>query len=177
MIDNILLYIKLFPSLIKFTKQRIIDTWKWFAILLIVELVLVLIALIMLSFIEIEDLSKARWLYRIFAMITFATMFATIFKSFKEYSQDYLITKSFQSTPLITTVANTLIGSSICCILSIITLLFKPVNFDASFIAFIVFYIMMILFIIFISVTLGLLDIIYKNMTMIFLLAVVINFL
>ena len=32
MIDNILLYIKLFPSLIKFTKQRIIDTWKWFAI-------------------------------------------------------------------------------------------------------------------------------------------------
>ena len=49
-------------------------------------------------------------------------------------------------------------------------------NFDASFIAFIVFYIMMILFIIFISVTLGLLDIIYKNMTMIFWLAVVINF-
>ncbi|WP_256097043.1 teichoic acid transporter [Staphylococcus haemolyticus] len=176
MIDNILLYIKLFPSLIKFTKQRIIDTWKRFAILFIAELVLVLIALITLSFIEIEDISKARWLYRIVAMITFATMFATIFKSFKEYSQDYLITKSFQSTPLITTVANALIGSSICCILSIITLLFKPVNFDASFTAFIVFYIMMILFIIFISVTLGLLDIIYKNMTMIFWLAVVINF-
>ena len=176
MIDNILLYIKLFPSLIKFTKQRIIDTWKRFAILFILELVLVLIALITLSFIEIEDISKARWLYRIVAMITFATMFATIFKSFKEYSQDYLITKSFQSTPLITTVANALIGSSICCILSIITLLFKPVNFDASFTAFIVFYIMMILFIIFISVTLGLLDIIYKNMTMIFWL-VVINFL
>ncbi|KGJ27173.1 teichoic acid transporter [Staphylococcus haemolyticus] len=176
MIDNILLYIKLFPSLIKFTKQRIIDTWKWFAFLFIVELVLVLIALITLSFIEIEDISKARWLYRIVAMITFATMFATIFKSFKEYSQDYLITKSFQSTPLITTVANALIGSSICCILSIIILLFKPVNFDASFIAFIVFYLMMILFIIFISVTLGLLDTIYKNMSMIFWLAVVINF-
>ena len=77
MIDNILLYIKLFPSLIKFTKQRIIDTWKWFAILFIAELVLVLIALITLSFIEIEDISKAR-LYRIVAMITFATMFATI---------------------------------------------------------------------------------------------------
>ena len=54
MIDNILLYIKLFPSLIKFTKQRIIDTWKRFAILFIAELVLVLIALITLSFIEIE---------------------------------------------------------------------------------------------------------------------------
>ena len=84
------------------------------------------------------------------------------FLNLLKYSQDYLITKSFQSTPLITTVANALIGSSICCILSIITLLFKPVNFDASFTAF-VFYIMMILFIIFISVTLGLLDIIYKN--------------
>lgn len=58
MIDNILLYIKLFPSLIKFTKQRIIDTWKRFAILFIAELVLVLIALITLSFIEIEDISK-----------------------------------------------------------------------------------------------------------------------
>ena len=41
MIDNILLYIKLFPSLIKFTKQRIIDTWKRFAISF-AELVLVL---------------------------------------------------------------------------------------------------------------------------------------
>ena len=49
----------------------------------IAELVLVLIALITLSFIEIEDISKARWLYRIVAMITFATMFATILNLLK----------------------------------------------------------------------------------------------
>ncbi|MCC3665564.1 hypothetical protein [Staphylococcus haemolyticus] len=52
-----------------------------------------------MSFIEIEDISKARWLYRIVAMITFATMFATIFKSFKEFSQDLLLTKPFNSKP------------------------------------------------------------------------------
>ena len=63
MIDNILLY-KTFPSLISLLK-RIIDTWKRFAILFIAELVLVLIALITLSFIEIEDISKARWLYKL----------------------------------------------------------------------------------------------------------------
>ncbi|RIO70384.1 teichoic acid transporter [Staphylococcus borealis] len=176
MIDNFLLYIKRFPSLIEFTKQRIIDTWKWFAMLLMAQLVVIVIALMTLSFIGIEDISKARWLYRLIAMMTFITLLATIFKSFKAYSQDYLITKSFQATPLVTAIANALLGSFICCILTLIVVLFKPVNFDESLIAFIVFFIMMVLFIVFISVTLGLLDIIYKNMTKLYFLIGIICF-
>lgn len=168
MIDNILLYVKLFPSLIKYTKQRIKDTWKWFAILFGVQLIILALSVGVVSFSEIEDVVKARWLYKLSALVTFITIIATIYKSYKEYSQDYLVTKAFQSSPIITTIANAIIGSIIVTILTMIISLFKPINFETSILATLFFTLMIILFMIFISVMVGLLNIISSRVTKIY---------
>ncbi|RIL70952.1 teichoic acid transporter, partial [Staphylococcus devriesei] len=81
MIDNLLLYFNFFPSLMKFAKQRIIDTKKWFITLFVAQLILIAIVVISLSIMEIEEIVKARWLYRMITFISFSTIMATVYKS------------------------------------------------------------------------------------------------
>ena len=42
MIDNLIVYIKNLPHLFSFCTQRLKQTWKWFAISLIIGLVIIL---------------------------------------------------------------------------------------------------------------------------------------
>ncbi|MGA4515249.1 teichoic acid transporter [Staphylococcus caledonicus] len=177
MIDNLLLYFKFFPSLMKFAKQRIIDTKKWFITLFVAQLILIAIVLISLSIIDIEEIVKARWLYRMITFISFITITATVYKSYREYSQDYLVTKSFQLTPLVTTIANILVGDIILMVLTLIIAIFKPINFETSMLAYLFFMLMTIVSMIFITVTLGLLDILSKKILTIFIIGSVVSFL
>ncbi|WP_231917237.1 teichoic acid transporter [Staphylococcus croceilyticus] len=177
MIDNLILYFKHFPSLLKFAKQRLLNTWKWFASLFLAQLILVVILLLCVSFLEIEEVVKAQWLYRLLTFITFITMVCTIYKAYAEYSRDYLITKSFQLTPLVTAIMNVIMGNIVIWILSLIIAIFKPMNLETSVLSYLFFALMCMLFMIFIVVTLGLLDLISNKVTKLFIIVSTICFL
>ncbi|MCE5090934.1 teichoic acid transporter [Staphylococcus devriesei] len=177
MIDNLLLYFNFFPSLMKFAKQRIIDTKKWFITLFVAQLILIAIVVISLSIMEIEEIVKARWLYRMITFISFSTIMATVYKSYREYSRDYLVTKSFQLTPLVTTIANILVGNIILMVLTLIIAIFKPINFETSMLAYLFFVLMTIISMILITVTLGLLDILSKKIITAFIVGSIVSFL
>lgn len=176
MIDNLILYFKHFPSLLKFAKQRLFNTWKWFAYLFLAQLILVVILLLCVSFLEIEEIVKAQWLYRLTTLITFISIVSTIYKAYMEYSRDYLITKSFQLTPLVTAIMNIIMGNIVIWVLSFIIAIFKPTNLETSVISYLFFALMCILFMIFIVVTLGLLDLISNKVTKLFMIVSAICF-
>lgn len=176
MIDNLILYFKHFPSLLKFAQQRLFNTWKWFVALFLAQLILVVILLLSVSFLEIEEIGKAQWLYRLITFITFITMVFTIYKAFSEYSRDYLITKSFQLTPLVTAIMNIIMGNIVIWILTLIIAMFKPMNLETSVFAYLFFALMCLLFMIFIVVTLGLIDLISNKVTKLFFIISVICF-
>lgn len=176
MIDKLILYFKHFSSLLHLAKAKVKDTWKYDAIIFLIQLIIISIVIGMMYLFNTEEIEKSQWIYRMIAFCTFVTIAYIIYKSFKLYSYDYLIAKSFQLTPIITPIINALIGIIIICVLSLITSIFKPVNLETSFISFVYFMLMTIIFIVFISITLGLLTLISKKVLKLYVIGTVVLF-
>lgn len=168
MIDNLVIYIKNIPHLFKYSLKRLSETWKWFAFLLLFGGILVFLTIGIMNFLKIEEIYKARVLYRLSSLITFITYLVMLFKSFKEYKNDYWIAKPFNLSPIVTTIINSFCGSIVLYVLLILITLFVPVNVETSYLALTYYILMIFISMVILAVFFGLLNVVSKRIRYIF---------
>ena len=157
MLDNIILYFKNLPHTKRYVTERLKQSWKSFLIVLAACLILIIASETLFSFSHLTDVKEVRWLFRIIALIVFAVVMFTIYISYHHYMNDFLVTKLFNILSFIMLV-----------ILTMISALVKPVNFETSYIALFYFIVMATIFVGLISVTFGLIRLLTEKINIIF---------
>lgn len=132
MIDNLIVYIKNLPHLFSFCTQRLKQTWKWFAISLIIGLVIILALEGFFNFNHTTDIVQVRWLFRISSFIIFSIIIQSIYIAYKYYIRDFVVMKSFHISAVTPTIVIAMLGLITILILGIVIIILKPVNFEAS---------------------------------------------
>lgn len=156
MLDNIILYFKNLPHTKRYVTERLKQSWKSFLIVLAACLILIIASETLFSFSHLTDVKEVRWLFRLIALIVFAVLMFTIYISYHHYMNDFLVTKLFNISAATPVVIMSILSFIMLVILTMISALVKPVNFETSYIALFYFIVMATIFVGLISVTFGL---------------------
>ena len=176
MIDNLIVYIKNLPHLFSFCTQRLKQTWKWFAISLIIGLVIILALEGFFNFNHTTDIVQVRWLFRISSFIIFSIIIQSIYIAYKYYIRDFVVMKSFHISAVTPTIVIAMLGLITILILGIVIIILKPVNFEASILSFLYYLVILAIFISVTSIILGLLSYAIKHVKLIFIIVSAISF-
>ncbi|HDK8997535.1 TPA: hypothetical protein PVM83_001962, partial [Staphylococcus aureus] len=156
MLDNIILYFKNLPHTKRYVTERLKQSWKSFLIVLAACLILIIASETLFSFSHLTDVKEVRWLFRLIALIVFAVLMFTIYISYHHYMNDFLVTKLFNISAATPVVIMSILSFIMLVILTMVSALVKPVNFETSYIALFYFIVMATIFVGLISVTFGL---------------------
>ena len=176
MIENLIVYIKNLPHLFSFCTQRLKQTWKWFAISLIIGLVIILALEGFFNFNHTTDIVQVRWLFRISSFIIFSIIIQSIYIAYKYYIRDFVVMKSFHISAVTPTIVIAMLGLITILILGIVIIILKPVNFEASILSFLYYLVILAIFISVTSIILGLLSYAIKHVKLIFIIVSAISF-
>ena len=163
MIDNIILYFKNLPHLITYCVRRLKKIWKWFAMSLVIGIILVLGLEGIFDINHNTDIAQGRWLFRVTSLIVFGHIVLSVYLSYKFYRKDYMVMKSFHISSVTPTIVIALLAFVDMFILGLIIAFLKPINFETSLLSLIYYLIMTSIFIGVIAVTFGLLKFILKR--------------
>ncbi|UIZ36155.1 hypothetical protein L1A00_12045 [Staphylococcus aureus] len=168
MLDNIILYFKNLPHTKRYVTERLKQSWKSFLIVLAACLILIIASETLFSFSHLTNVKEVRWLFRIIALIVFAVLMFTIYISYHHYMNDFLVTKLFNISAATPVVIMSILSFIMLVILTMISALVKPVNFETSYIALFYFIVMATIFVGLISVTFGLIRLLTEKINIIF---------
>ena len=166
MIDNWIIYIKNIPRLCQYSIKRLLESWKGFALLLLTGIIMILASAGWMKMMAIEELVRIRLYYRLASALYFIVFTYTTYKAFKDYKNDYWVTKSFSLSPIVTTILSGLAGTLVGFLLFLILIIFLPLNIELSVWALIFYLLIGCLNIILIAELLGLLSIMYQKLVM-----------
>ena len=146
MLDNIILYFKNLPHTKRYVTERLKQSWKSFLIVLAACLILIIASETLFSFSHLTDVKEVRWLFRLIALIVFAVLMFTIYISYHHYMNDFLVTKLFNISAATPVVIMSILSFIMLVILTMVSALVKPVNFETSYIALFYFIVMATIF-------------------------------
>ncbi|HHT9417228.1 TPA: hypothetical protein ACT759_003025, partial [Staphylococcus aureus] len=156
------------PHTKRYVTERLKQSWKSFLIVLAACLILIIASETLFSFSHLTDVKEVRWLFRIIVLIVFAVVMFTIYISYHHYMNDFLVTKLFNISAATPVVIMSILSFIMLVILTMISALVKPVNFETSYIALFYFIVMATIFVGLISVTFGLIRLLTEKINIIF---------
>ncbi|MBO1199802.1 hypothetical protein J3T65_10690 [Staphylococcus simiae] len=175
MLDQIISYFKNLPHSVRFTIKRLKTTWPLF-IALIALCVLLLIAFeLVVHFGHLSDIREARWMLRIVSFIVYLCIIFAIYKGYQHYAKDFMLMQSFNLSATIPNIVIVILAIVSLAVVTTFAAVLKPINFETSIIALLFYIVLSAILISTLSVTIGLLRLIFKNVDVIFYVCSIIN--
>lgn len=175
MLEQIISYFKNLPHSVRFIVKRLKITWPLFIALIALCVLLLIVFELVVHFGHLSDVREARWMLRIVSLIVYLCIVFGLYKGYQYYAKDFMLMQSFNMSATIPIVVIIMLSIVSLIVVTTFAAALRPINFETSMVALVFFILLSAIFISTLSVTIGLLKLIFRKVDAIFYVVSIIN--